>query len=88
MKVSNNFSSEVWIEDRLESLFWQGLFRGMGAEQVDGEFPEGGKVLRRVPVAYGKVILSEHDIQGPVATIFNSPMRPDGGEDLLRAACA
>lgn len=55
-----------------------GLGGGFGLEQVQHDALEPGEVVRSVVLAHGRGVLLEIDVQHPVHTVFDAPVRPDG----------
>ncbi len=53
-------------------------------KEVEGDFADGGEVLRGVSGPFPAVVFAESDIEQPVRLAFNAPVLPDDRVDPRR----
>ncbi len=72
MKTSDNFGTEVRIEQSALSFVGQRAGDGMLSQPVHCHVPQAGQVARGTAIAHGAGVVAEHHVERPVAAVFNA----------------
>lgn len=60
------------------AIFEPSFDGSVAAQQVHGNVPEDGEVLRGILDAHAALVFAERHVQGPMHAVLDDPMRSDG----------